>query len=52
MLASDVEEVLEFDACVAKGVGDGSAVTSTIFEVTKRQPIRFAQFANDYSQLF
>ena len=48
----DVDEVLELDACVAKGVGDGSAVTSTIFQLTKRQPIRFAQFANDHSRLF
>jgi len=48
----DVDEVLELDACVANGIGDGSAVTNTIFEVTKRQPIRFEQFANDYSQAF
>ncbi len=48
----DADEVLELDACVAKGVGDGSAVTSTIFELTKRQPIRFAQFAKDHSRLF
>jgi hypothetical protein len=27
-----VNEVLELDACVAKGDGDGSAVTNTIFE--------------------
>jgi hypothetical protein len=47
-----VDEVLELDACVANGIGDGSAVTNTIFEVTKRQPIRFEQFANDYSQAF
>lgn len=48
----DAEEVLELDACVANGIGDGSAVTSTISEITHRQPIRFAQFANDYSQAF
>jgi uncharacterized protein YbjT (DUF2867 family) len=48
----DVNEVLELDACVAKGAGDGSAVTNTIFELTGRQPIRFAQFAKDYSQRF
>ena len=48
----DADEVLELDACVANGIGDGSAVTNTIFEVTKRQPIRFEQFANDYSQAF
>src|SRR5919108_1687235 len=48
----DVDEVLELDTCVANGIGDGSAVTNTIFEVTKRQPIRFEQFANDYSQAF
>jgi uncharacterized protein YbjT (DUF2867 family) len=48
----DVDEVLELDASVAKGVGDGSAVTSTILELTKRQPIRFAQFANEHSKLF
>jgi len=51
-LGLDVNEVLELDACVAKGAGDGSAVTNTIFELTGRQPIRFAQFAEDYSQLF
>ena len=28
----DVDEVLELDACVANGIGDGSAVTNTIFE--------------------
>jgi len=48
----DADEGLELDACVAKGVGDGSAVTSTVFELTKRQPIRFAQFAKDHSRLF
>jgi hypothetical protein len=44
--------VLELDACVANGIGDGSAVTNTIFEITQQQPIRFMQFANDYSQAF
>jgi hypothetical protein len=48
----DVNDVLELDACVAKGAGDGAAVTNTIFELTRRQPIPFAQFADDYSQLF
>ena len=48
----DVDEVLELDACVANGIGDGSAVTNTIFETTQQQPIRFEQFANDYSQAF
>ena len=46
----DVNEVLELDAWVAKGAGEGSAVTNTIFELTGQQPIRFAQFAEDYSQ--
>jgi uncharacterized protein YbjT (DUF2867 family) len=48
----DADEVLELDACVANGIGDGSAVTNTIFEITQQQPIRFIQFANDYSQAF
>jgi uncharacterized protein YbjT (DUF2867 family) len=48
----DADEVLELDACVANGIGDGSAVTNTIFEITQQQPIRFMQFANDYSQAF
>lgn len=48
----DVNEVLELDAWVAKGAGEGSAVTNTIFELTGQQPIRFAQFAEDYSQRF
>jgi uncharacterized protein YbjT (DUF2867 family) len=48
----DADEVLELDACVANGIGDGSAVTNTIFEITQRQPIRFLQFANDYSPIF
>ena len=48
----DADEVLELDACVANGIGDGSAVTNTIFEITQQQPIRFEQFANDYSQAF
>jgi uncharacterized protein YbjT (DUF2867 family) len=48
----DIDEVLELDACVANGIGDGSAVTNTIFEITQQQPIRFEQFANDYSQAF
>jgi len=51
-LGLDVNEVLELDACVAKGAGNGTAVTNTIFELTGRQPIRFAQFAADYSQRF
>jgi hypothetical protein len=33
-------------------IGDGSAVTNTIFKITQQQPIRFMQFANDYSQAF
>jgi hypothetical protein len=49
-LAAD--EVLELDACVANGIGDGSAVTNTIFEITQQPPIRFMQFAHDYSQAF
>jgi len=48
----DADEVLELDACVANGIGDGSAVTNTIFERTQQQPIRFMQFAHDYSQAF
>jgi len=48
----DADEVLELDACVATGIGDGSAVTNTIFEITQQHPIRFMQFANDYSQAF
>jgi uncharacterized protein YbjT (DUF2867 family) len=48
----DAGEVLELDACVANGVGDGSAVTNTVLEITRRQPIRFMQFANDYSRAF
>jgi uncharacterized protein YbjT (DUF2867 family) len=48
----DAEEVLELDACVANGIGDGAAVTKTIFEITQRRPIRFTQFASDYSQAF
>jgi uncharacterized protein YbjT (DUF2867 family) len=48
----DLDEVLELDACVANGIGDGSVVTNTILEVTRQQPIRFVQFANDYSQAF
>ncbi len=48
----DTDEVLELDACVANGIGDGSAVTNIIFEITHQQPIRFMQFANDYSQAF
>ena len=51
-LGLDADEVLELDACVANGIGDGSAVTNTIFELTQQQPIRFMQFANDYSQAF
>ena len=51
-LGLDADEVLELDACVANGIGDGSAVTNTIFELTQHQPIRFMQFANDYSQAF
>jgi uncharacterized protein YbjT (DUF2867 family) len=48
----DADEVLELDACVANGIGDGSAVTNTIFKITQQQPIRFMQFANDCSQAF
>jgi len=48
-LGLDADEVLEL---VANGIGDGSAVTNTIFELTQQQPIRFMQFANDYSQAF
>ena len=48
----DVYEVVEFDACAANGIYDGSAVTNTIFEITRQQSIRFVQFANDYSQAF
>jgi uncharacterized protein YbjT (DUF2867 family) len=48
----DADEVLELDAWVARGVGDGSAVTNTVFEITRRRPIPFTQFANDYSQAF
>jgi uncharacterized protein YbjT (DUF2867 family) len=48
----DADEVLELDACVANGIGDGSEVTNTIFEIKQRQPIRFMQFAHDYSQAF
>jgi uncharacterized protein YbjT (DUF2867 family) len=48
----DADEVLELDACVATGIGDGSAVTNTIFEITQQHPIRFMQFANDYSRAF
>jgi uncharacterized protein YbjT (DUF2867 family) len=48
----DAGEVLELDTRVANGTGDGSVVTSTIFEITRRQPIRFMQFASDYSQAF
>jgi uncharacterized protein YbjT (DUF2867 family) len=48
----DAEEVLELDASVASGIGDGSAVTDTILEVTGRQPIRFMRFASDYSDAF
>jgi uncharacterized protein YbjT (DUF2867 family) len=51
-LGLDADEVLELDACVATGIGDGSAVTNTIFEITQQHPIRFMQFANDYSQAF
>ncbi|PWT81282.1 MAG: hypothetical protein C5B58_10060 [Acidobacteria bacterium] len=49
-LGLDVNEVLELDARVAKGAGDGSAVINTIFELTGRQPIRFEQFAEDWPQ--
>jgi uncharacterized protein YbjT (DUF2867 family) len=48
----DADEVLELDACVANGVGDGSAVTNTVVEITQQQPLRFVQFANDYSRAF
>ena len=51
-LGLNADEVLELDACVANGIGDGTAVTSTILKITHRQPIRFAQFANDYLQAF
>ena len=51
-LGLDADEVLELDACVANGIGDGSAVTNTTFEITQQQPIRFMQFANDYSRAF
>jgi uncharacterized protein YbjT (DUF2867 family) len=48
----DADEVLQLDACIANGIGDGSAVTNTIFEITQQQPIRFRQFTTDYSQAF
>lgn len=51
-LGLNADEVLELDACVANGIGDGAAVTNTIFEITRQRPIRFTQFANDYSQAF
>jgi uncharacterized protein YbjT (DUF2867 family) len=49
-LGLNADEVLELDACVANGVGDGAAVANTIFEITQQRPIQFTQFANDYSQ--
>ena len=48
----DADEVLELDSCIAQGTGNGAAVRDTVLRVTKRQPIRFEQFAKDYLPAF
>jgi uncharacterized protein YbjT (DUF2867 family) len=41
----DAEEILELDACIAQGVGDGAMITNTVLQVTGNQPASFEQFA-------
>ena len=48
----DANEILELDAYIARGVGNGAAVTDTVLRVTQRQPIQFEQFARDHLHAF
>ena len=48
----DADEVLELDAWIARGVGQGATPLDTVFRVARRQPIRFEQFAKDYLPVF
>jgi uncharacterized protein YbjT (DUF2867 family) len=48
----DAEEVLELDAGIARGTGNGTEITDTILRVTKKDATPFEQFANDYLPSF
>jgi uncharacterized protein YbjT (DUF2867 family) len=49
---SNVEEIIGLDQCVAEGIGAGGMVNATVSDVAGREPLRFAQFARDYSGAF
>ena len=49
---SNVEEIIGLDQCVAAGMGNGPMVNSTVLDITSRPPIRFAEFAKEYSKAF
>jgi uncharacterized protein YbjT (DUF2867 family) len=48
----NAEEIIELDACVARGIGEGETPTTSVADITGKLPARFEKFVDDHRNRF